>query len=149
MRQILILTASLLTTCTVDLSKLRPSNHPADAQIDISSRDANPHLDADPTDTQLDLSSHETIPYLEAEPADTQVDLSLRDTAQDSTPDLTPRSPIGSKCSSSSQCISGFCTDNVCCNVAQCVDTCIPNGTTTCAPYNGWTCAPYGTCRGY
>lgn len=67
----------------------------------------------------------------------------------DLAPDLTPKQDNGIPCGGHDQCMSGFCTDGVCCQVTKCVDTCVPSYGGTCAPYNGFTCAPYGTCRGY
>jgi hypothetical protein len=140
MRQILLLTSSLLAACSVDLGKLRHHDYPTDAPSEKTTPDlcdASPHLDADPSI-----------------PPDAQPDLLLSDVHTDaeqdlSTHDLAPKSPIGSNCINSLQCTSGFCTNNVCCNVAQCVDTCVPDGITTCPTYSGWTCSPYGTCRAY
>jgi len=156
MQHILLLTALLLSACSVDLSKLRRHNYPTDAPSekpspDLFFRDASPHMDADPNsnipaDAQLDLflddiSHHPDVAPDLSIPADARQDLFVHD--------LAPKSPIGSNCVDSPQCASGFCTNNVCCNVAQCVDTCVPTGITTCPPYSGWTCSPYGTCRAY
>ena len=206
MQHILLLTALLLSACSVDLSKLRRHNYPTDAPSekpspDLFFRDASPHMDADPNsnipaDAQLDLFLDDISHHPDAAPdisipADAQLDLFLDDISHhpDATPDLSipadaqldlflddishhpdvapdlsipadarqdlfvhdlaPKSPIGSNCVDSPQCASGFCTNNVCCNVAQCVDTCVPDGITTCPTYSGWTCSPYGTCRGY
>ena len=67
----------------------------------------------------------------------------------DLAPDLPPKQDNGIPCGGHDQCMSGFCTDGVCCRVAKCVDTCVPSYGGTCAPYNGFTCSPFGTCRGY
>jgi hypothetical protein len=139
MRQILILTASLLTTCTVDIDKLRHHSYPDTSQPDLVSRsDLSPHLDTPSNDPSFRLDE-----TLDSNTPDATPDLAKN------IPDTAPKSPIGTNCILASQCSSNHCTDNVCCNVAQCTDTCVPTGITTCPPYSGWTCAPYGTCRGY
>lgn len=80
--------------------------------------------------------------------ADVGVDLPRDLSSPDRPPDITLLK-LGSACGSSAQCSSSHCTDSVCCNVAKCVDTCVPSGGTSCPPYNGFTCAPYGSCRAY
>ena len=104
-------------------------------------------------DTSSDLSSDLSPPDLVVDTSpdlvvDTSPDLKLDLKPDLSIPDLSPNLPIGTACIHNNDCRSSFCTDNVCCDVAKCVDTCTP-GSSTCTPYNGFTCAPYGTCRGY
>lgn len=127
--------------------------------------------DVSPTpDTAPDLGRYDIAPDLQQQPSTPDVSPGLGpdvspdlrpDLAPDfgpdlgldlrkdlSTPDLSPNLPQGTSCSRNSDCRSSFCTDGVCCEVAKCVDTCIP-GSSACTPYNGFTCAPFGTCRGF
>jgi len=115
-----------------------------------------PDLSPDLATSQSDLSEPDSISdslIADSSPdrlvyrfPDTSPDLTVPDLAS---PDLAPTLPSGSPCTHNKECDSTFCTDGVCCDVAKCVNTCIPNGITACAPYNGFTCAPYGTCRGF
>jgi hypothetical protein len=121
---------------------------------DASSARRGPSLELDAGTPVIDALPAKDLPFAKeaSVPPDTVADL-LRDITPDLNrldlqPDVTPLS-TGTKCSKSSDCQSGFCTDGVCCVVEKCVDTCIPSATYACAPYMGFTCSPLGTCRGF
>ena len=56
--------------------------------------------------------------------------------------------PNGQTCASANQCISGFCTDGVCCGSGPCgtCKACNVNGAGSCAPIAAGTPAPTGQC---
>ncbi len=56
--------------------------------------------------------------------------------------------PNGQTCAGASQCISGFCTDGVCCGSSACgtCQACNVNGLGSCAPIPAGTAAPAGQC---
>jgi hypothetical protein len=157
--------ACLLSNCAVEgvgldtandsnLPHIGPSVSPDGSTIDTSKTDLiadsrSPDLLTNTLDlagdTSSDLTSDLPPPNLIV---DTSPDLKPDLKPDLSTPDLSLNLPIGTSCIHNNDCRSSFCTDNVCCDVAKCVDTCTP-GSSTCTPYNGFTCAPYGTCRGY
>ncbi len=56
--------------------------------------------------------------------------------------------PNGQACGAANQCISGFCTDGVCCGTGPCgtCQACNVNGLGSCAPIPAGTAAPSGQC---
>jgi hypothetical protein len=135
-------------------SDLTTQSQPPDTSPDLSKIDNSPSLSK--PDVLADLTP-DLIPYLAPDLSPDLTPNRTPDLAPDLTPDSKPDSrspdtspnlPLGTSCSRNTDCNSSFCTNGVCCNVAVCLDTCVP-GTSTCAPYSGFTCAPYGTCRGF
>ena len=126
----------MATIILVDLNNDSPPS--ADISPDLTADLLSDYTDNPIPDSAIADSSTDRLMY---RVSDLKLDLP--------TPDLTPTRPLGTLCGSNDECSSSFCTNGVCCNVASCFDTCVPNGITTCAPYNGFTCAPLGTCRGY
>ena len=141
----------LLCGCAVDdvaISHWRgpapSSSSAADASSpvvpDVQGRDPRPDsslLPDLPTDHQSDLAESLDLP------TDLLPDLDL------GALDSSSKRILGTRCGSPSQCASGHCTDGVCCQVAECHDTCVPSSINSCPVYLGWTCAPAGTCRAY
>src|SRR5665213_2112938 len=56
-----------------------------------------------------------------------------------------PRNPLGTACSSNTDCTSGFCTDGVCCDSA-CGQTCYACSLPACKLVDGSTCQVSGDC---
>lgn len=67
----------------------------------------------------------------------------------DSGPDtFHPTLMMGSVCSKSSECNSGFCTDGFCCGVSSCSDYCVAKlVSNTCPLYAQCNCGSDGSCH--
>jgi hypothetical protein len=130
---------------------------------DSGTIDVTPALDTTPDQGKTDLATPDLAAPDLLTPDLPSPDIILApDLTPDLAPDLAPKSTdtmpnhpdnapllaLGNTCQHDNQCQQGHCTNEVCCTVAKCVDTCDPSRS-ACPPYNGWTCAPYGTCRAY
>jgi hypothetical protein len=128
----------LLCGCAVDDVKIHTWRGPAptfspaaDASLDLP-------IDLPP---DLSIEAVDSRPVLAGDASDSDLSRDLADSSS--------KRSLGTRCESPSQCANGHCTDGVCCQVAECHDTCVPSSINSCPVYLGWTCAPAGTCRAY